>query len=150
MPTPKVSTGALIALIATGILLTLLTSGALLSTQQVPSSGTISAVNVGVYTDSACTNNCTTVTWGTTAPGNSATYTVYIKNTGNVPMSLTMTTSNWNPTTANGPISLTWNRQNYNITAGASVSATLTLTVSSSISSSITDFSFNIIITGTG
>jgi hypothetical protein len=149
MSTLKVSTGALIALLATGILLTLLTSGALLSTQQVPSSGTVSAVNVGVYTDSACSNNCTSITWGTLAPGASTTYTVYIKNTGNVPVTLTMTTSDWNPTAANGPITLTWNRQNYNLNAGASVSATLTLTISSSISSSITNFSFNITITGT-
>jgi hypothetical protein len=149
MPTPKMSLGALIAIITTCILLTFLTSGALLSTQQVPSSGTVSAVNVGVYTDSACNNNCTNIPWGTLAPGNSATYTVYIKNTGNLPVTLSMATSDWSPTAANGPITLTWNRQNYNLNAGASVSAILTLTVSSSISSSITNFSFNITITGT-
>jgi hypothetical protein len=150
MTIPKISTGALIALIATGILLTLVTSGALLSTQQVPSSGTVSAVNVGVYIDSGCTNNCTSISWGNIAPGGTATYTVYVRNEGSVPMTLSMTTSSWNPSAANGPITLTWNRANYNLTAGASVSATLTLTVSSSISSSITSFSFNIVITGTG
>jgi hypothetical protein len=150
MAIPKISTGALIAIIAAGILLTLVSSGALLSTQQVPSSGTVSAVNVGVYTDSGCTNNCTSINWGTIAPGNLATYTVYIKNIGTVPMTLSMTTSGWNPSAANGPITLTWDKANYNLTAGASVSATLTLTVSSSISSSITSFSFNTVITGTG
>jgi hypothetical protein len=150
MTIPKVSTSALLALVATGILLTLVTSGALLSTQQVPSSGAISAVNVGVYTNSGCTTNCTSITWGTISPGSSATYTVYVKNTGNVPLTLSMTTSGWNPSSADGPITFSWNREGTALNAGQSTSATLTLTVSSSISSSITSFSFNIVITGTG
>jgi hypothetical protein len=140
----------LLALIVAGIFLTFVTSGMLMASQTLSLSGTVSAVNVGVYSNYGCTQNCTSVNWGTISPGNSATYTVYVKNTGTVPVTLTLTNANWNPSSANGPISLTWNRQNYNITAGASVSATLTLTVSSSISSSITDFSFNIIVTGTG
>jgi hypothetical protein len=150
MTIPKISTGALIAIVTTGILLTLVTSGAILSTQQVPSTGTISAVNVGVYTNPACTTNCTSISWGTLSPGNSATYTVYVKNTGNVPVTLGMTTSGWNPSSADGPISLSWNREGTVLNAGQSSMATLTLTVSSGISSSITSFSFNIVITGTG
>ena len=116
----------------------------------MPSTGTISAVNVGVYSNSACTTNCTSISWGTISPGSSTTYTVYVKNTGNVPVTLSMTTSGWNPTSADGPIALSWNRESTTLTAGQSISATLTLTISSSISSSITNFSFNIVITGTG
>ncbi|MCW4047988.1 MAG: hypothetical protein NWE99_10610 [Candidatus Bathyarchaeota archaeon] len=150
MGIPKISTGALVALVTTGILLTLVTSGAILSTQQIPSSGTITAVNVGVYTDSACTTNCTSISWGTIAPGNTTTRTVYVKNTGNVPVTLSMATSGWNPTAANGPITLSWNCTGTVLNAGQVAAATLTLSVSSSISSSITSFSFNIAITGTG
>jgi hypothetical protein len=140
-----------IALAATtGIILTLATSALLSANQNVPIQGTVSAVNVGVYTDSACTSNCTSLSAGTLAPGASKTFTVYVKNTGTVPMTLSMTTSGWNPSAADGPITLTWNREAYSLAAGASVSATLTLAVSSSISSSITSFSFNVAITGTG
>ena len=130
----------------TAIILTISTS-ALLSPGQNASA--VSAVNVDVYTDSACTNNCTSISAGNITPGTSKTYTVYVKNTGTVPMNLSMTPSGWNPTSADGPIMLTWNREGYSLTAGASTSATLTLTVSPSISKNIITFSLNVAITGT-
>jgi hypothetical protein len=150
MTAVKISTGMLLALIVAGIFLTFVTSGMLMASQTLSLSGTVSAVNVGVYSNYGCTQNCTSVNWGTISPGNSATYTVYVKNTGTVPVTLTLTTANWNPSSANGPIALSWNKESTVLNAGQSTSATMTLTVSSSISSSITDFSFNIIVTGTG
>jgi len=143
----KLSTGAIIALAATGIFLTLVTAG-LIATQTIPSNGTVSAVNVGVYTDSQTTQNCTSLNWGTLSPGNTASKTVYVKNTGTVPVTLTMTTGNWTPTTANSKITLTWNRQNTILNAGQSISANLTLAVASD-TTGITAFSFNTVITGT-
>ena len=143
----KLPTGAIIALAATGIFLTLVTAG-LISTQTVQSNGTISAVNVGVYSNSSCTQSLTSINWGTLSATNSTARTIYIKNTGNVPVTLTLTTGNWVPTTADSVLTLTWNRQNSVLTAGQSISATLTLTVASS-TGSLTDFSFDIIITGT-
>jgi hypothetical protein len=145
----KISTGAIIAIAVVGLALTLTTAGLLSVTQLVSSSGTIKAVNVGVYSDSACTQPLTSINWGTISPGSSVTKTIYVKNTGNTQVTLSMTTTNWNPESANGPITLTWNRQGATLSAGASVAATLTLSVSSSISS-ITTFSVNIVITGAG
>jgi hypothetical protein len=145
----KGSIGIIIAVAATGIILTFVTSGLLLASQNVQYNGTISAVNVGVYTNSACTNNCTSIYGGTMSPGMSYTDTVYVKNTGNTPVTLSMTTSDWNPSAAEGPIALTWNRDDYNLDPGDGVSATLTLSISSTISSSISSFSFKITITGT-
>jgi len=143
----KLSTGAIIALAATGIFLTLVTAG-LIATQTIPSNGTVTAVNVGAYTDSQCTQNCTAINWGTLSPGNTTTKTVYVKNTGSTPITLTMTTGSWTPTTVNTKITLTWNQQNTVLNAGQSIAANLTLTVASD-ATSITTFSFNIIITGT-
>jgi hypothetical protein len=143
----KLSTGAIIALAATGIFLTLVTAG-LIATQTIPSSGTVSSVNVGVYTDSQATQNCTSLNWGTLSPGNTANKIVYVKNTGTVPVTLTMTTGNWTPTTANSKITLTWNRENTVLNAGQSISANLTLAVASD-TTGITTFSFNTTITGT-
>lgn len=147
----RVSVGTIITIAVTGVFLTLLTSGLLLSSQTMPSNGTVmSSVNVSVYNDQACTQNCTSINWGSLAPGSSTSKTIYVKNTGTLPMALNMTTIGWNPSEANGPIALSWNRNGAVLNASQSISATLTLTVSSSINSSITNFSFNITITGTG
>ena len=142
----KISTGVIIALAATAIFLSLVTAG-LIATQTVPSNGTVTAVNVGVYSDSQCTQNLTSISWGSIYPGNSTTKTIYVKNTGTVPVTLTMATGSWVPANASSLITLTWNRQNTVLNAGQSIDATLTLSVASS-TGSLTDFSFNIIITG--
>jgi hypothetical protein len=144
----KLSKGAIIALAITGILLTVTTAALLSASQTVPLSGTINAVNLGVYSDSACTQTCTALTVGNLNPGGTTTQTVYIKNTGNVPETLTMTPNNWNPTNANSSLTFTWNRQNTVLNAGVSTQATLTLTAASN-TGSLTNFSFNVIFTGT-
>ncbi len=63
----------------------------------IPSSGLVVAVNVGVFSDSACTLNVTMIDWGTVYPGESVTRLVYVKNGGNVPLTLTLNTIGWNP-----------------------------------------------------
>jgi hypothetical protein len=113
------------------------------------SSGTILTVNVGVYSDSACTQPLTSISWGTISPGSTITRTIYVKNTGTAQITLSMTTNSWNPTSANGPLTLTWDKEGATLTANQVATATLTLTVSSSISG-ITTFSVNIVIAGTG
>jgi hypothetical protein len=144
----KISTGAAIAIAATGLFLTLLTTGLLMSQQTIPSAGTITTVNIGVYRDSSCTQNATSADWGSIYPGNSTTKIVYVKNTGSLPVTLTMTTESWMPSNANTYISLSWNRGGTVLSAGQSINATLTLSASSS-AGNITSFSFNMIITGT-
>jgi hypothetical protein len=71
-----------------------------------------------------------------------------VKNEGNVPVTLSVQASNWNPASAQTFLTLTWNRNGYVLAVGASVQAVLYLTVSSSISG-ITTFSFDITITAT-
>jgi hypothetical protein len=148
MNLPKLSLGATIAIAVTGLFLTMITAGALVSSQTIPSGGTITAVNVGVYSNSACTSNCTSIDWGTLSPGGSTTKTIYVKNTGTIPVTLSMAPANWSPSNANNYLTVTWNRANYALAAGASVSAILTLTASSS-AGSLTNFSFDVVITGT-
>jgi hypothetical protein len=145
----KISTGAILAIMAVGLVLTVTTAGLLSVSQTVSSTGSITTVNVGVYSDSGCTQTLTSIDWGTISPGNTVTRTIYVKNTGNTQITLSMTTNGWSPTSANGPITLTWNREGTTLTVGQSTAATFTLTVSSSISG-ITSFSVNIVVTGTG
>ena len=144
----KLSKAAIIALAITAILLTVTTAALLSTNQTVPLSGTITAVNLGLYSDSACTQTCTALNVGTLNPGDSATQTVYIKNTGTVSETLTMTANNWSPSSASSSLTLTWNQQNTVLTANQSIQATLTLTAASS-TGSLTTFSCSVTVTGT-
>jgi len=153
MKLKKMPAVAVIALVATALALTLTTAAVLSTNQTVPlngtvDNGTIDAINLGVYSDSACTQTVTALNVGTLSPGATATQTVYIKNTGNIPETLTMTTNNWNPTNANTYLTLTWNQQNTVLNAGASIQATLTLTAAQN-NGSLTTFSCDITLTGT-
>jgi len=108
--------------------------------------GSVKAVGVGIYWDSACTNAVSSINWGMLNPGSSKNETIYIRNEGNTTVTLTMTTSNWNPSNASDYIALNWNYNGQPIEVGVVIQATLTLSVSSSIDG-ITSFSFDITIT---
>jgi archaellum component FlaG (FlaF/FlaG flagellin family) len=141
--------GSLMAIIAIATFLTVTTAGLLSVNQAIPSSGSVTAVNVGVYSNYACTQNLTSINWGTISPNSSSTKTIYIKNTGNTQLTLGMTKTNWNPVSADGLITVTWNREGTNLNPGQVSTATLTLSISESISG-ITDFNVDVVITGTG
>jgi hypothetical protein len=148
MSLAHLSTKTLLLIIATGVILTATTAGVLTVNKAIPSTGTISTINVEVYSDSACSQPLSSINWGTLSPGATVTKTVYIKNTGNAQITLSMTTNNWNPTNANGPITIFWDKEGSTLASGQSTAAVITLRVSSSISG-ITSFSCNIVITGT-
>lgn len=148
MSLAHLSTKTLLLIIATGVILTATTAGVLTVNKAIPSTGTISTINVEVYSDSACSQPLASINWGTLSPGATVTKTVYIKNTGNAQITLSMTTNNWSPTNANGPITIFWDKEGSTLAAGQSTAAVITLRVSSSISG-ITSFSCNIVITGT-
>jgi hypothetical protein len=57
----KLTPAIVIALAVTGIVLAVLTSGLLTINQQVPATGTITSINLGVYSDSGCTTALTAV-----------------------------------------------------------------------------------------
>ena len=142
---PKIG---IIVLVITAIALTVTTAAVLTANQIVPLNGSITAVNVGVYSDSGCTQAVTTLNVGTLNPSGTATQTVYIKNAGNVPETLTMAATNWIPSNATSSLTLSWNQQNTILPAGNSIPAVLTLTAASNCGS-MTNFSCSITITGT-
>jgi hypothetical protein len=139
--------GAVLAIAVMSVVITV-TLGALVASHTISNSGSVTAVGVNVYTDSACTNAVSTINWGALNPGDVKNYAMYVKNVGTVPVTLSMTTGNWNPSSASSYLTLTWNKQNYVLPAGQVVQAMLTLTVSTSASIG-TSFSFDITITGT-
>jgi hypothetical protein len=146
MATPRLSNGAIIALMTTSIFLTIVTAG-MLSTQTIPSSGTVTTVNVGVYTDSGCTQNCTSISWGAIYPGDSGSVTVRVKNIGTMPITLSMTAVSWAPNYADDYLTISWDQQGTVLDVDDSVSATLTLTADPD-TGELADFSFDVVITG--
>ena len=144
MAMQKATIGALLVLATVGIVMSAF--GALTATRKIGSSGSISAIGVGIYSDGGCTIPLMGISWGTLNPGGSVNYTLYAKNTGNIPVTLNMATSNWNPPSASSYMTVTWNEEGYRLPASSVVQAVLTLTVSSSITN-ITSFSVDITIT---
>jgi hypothetical protein len=132
-----------------GLFSTLFASGVLVTSKTIATSGVLATANLGIYSDSACTQSLNPFNWGTISPGGSATKTLYVKNLGTVQVTLSLSATNWNPTTANGPIALSWNREGAVLAASQVTTATLTLSTSST-ASGITTFNVDVVISGTG
>jgi hypothetical protein len=111
--------------------------------------GTVKALGVGVYWDNACSQAVSSIDWGLAEPGAVKNVTVYNRNEGNAPITLSLQTSNWSPANASDYISLSWNYGGQTIGPNQVVAVTLSLSISSSIEG-ITTFSFDIVIVGSG
>lgn len=146
MTTPKITIGTVLAVVMMGAAVSAL--GLLVTNHTISNTGTVKGVGVGVYSDVSCTDEVSSIDWGDLQPGESKDATIYVKNEGSVTVTLSMTTENWTPAVASIYMTLSWNRESYVLSSGSVVQAVLTLSVSSSVSD-ITDFSFDIIITGT-
>lgn len=145
----KISNLGILAIAALAITSGLVVSGLLTVSKTLTSTGSVKAINVEVYWDLACTQVVSSIDWGTPEPGDSINQTVYIKNTGTAPMNLSLSTSGWVPVEAGNYLTLSWDREGAVVAAEGIVQALLTLDVSSSVTG-ITDFSFDIVIEGTG
>ncbi len=124
-------------------------SGLLSASKTLSSSGSIKAINVGVYDDIGCTQASSSIDWGTPEPGDLVTKTLYVKNLGNADMTLHLATTNWTPAAASNYLTVSWDRESSVLSPDEVVETTITLGVSNSITG-IDTFSFQIIIEGTG
>jgi len=103
---------------------------------------------IKVYRDASCNIENSHLPGGTITPGSTITNVVYIKNEGSTPLTLSLDTTDWNPTSASSHIALSWNYNGQTVAANEAVQVRLTLTVSQSVSG-IHNFNFQIIINGT-
>jgi len=142
--------GILGVALAIGLVITNANSiyGLLSTVLPIGTTGRVVTIDVDVYWESGCVNKVSSINWGELAPGDSEVVTVYVKNTGNVPMTLEMSTDEWLPLAAQMYIDLQWDYSGGQIQPDGVVQVTLTLTVSAIIDG-IADFSFDIVITGT-
>jgi hypothetical protein len=105
--------------------------------------------NIGVFSDSACTQKIASIDWGPIPQGYSKSKIVYVKNLGTIPLRLSISNTNLNPTIANGSITLNWNLENTILSRNQATSANITLSIASKISTT-TNFNLQIVISGTG
>ena len=116
---------------------------------QIPSSGTITVKTVGItaYWDENCTDEVLEIRWGDIYSGTTKSCITHLRNEGNVPIVLSLNSSEWSPSNAEKYIGLDWDYNGTKIHPTQSIKVELILSVSSNISG-ITSFSFQIIITG--
>jgi len=115
----------------------------------ISSIGTLKAIGIEVYQNENLTDRVTTINWGTLEPGDTKTCTIYVSNKGNFPLTLSLSSSNWNPPSASNYLTLTWSYSGQTISAGETVQVTLTLAVSPSITG-LSNFGFDITAVGSG
>jgi len=131
------------------LILSMLVMQALSSTQssrRFPNTGTIRTIGVGVYWDNECTDPVSFIDWDTLEPGSSKDVTFYIRNEGPSAATISMNTSNWDPSNAWEYIALSWDYAGQQINSDEVIQVTLTLSISSRIEG-ITNFRFDITIT---
>lgn len=110
---------------------------------------TVKSMGVGVYEEASCVTRVTSIDWGTLDPGGSKAKTAYIRNESNVPVTLGLSTVNWQPPEAAIYMTLSWDYAGLDLNPGDVASVILTLTISPDVAG-VTTFSFDIVITGTG
>lgn len=108
---------------------------------------TVNMASSGVLTEGeGLTVNLASINWGELGPTQNATRTIEATNHLNLPMALTLTTSNWQPENVSQYFVLEWNYSSAlaNLETRA---INLTLTVLEN-ATGFTDFSFDIVVTG--
>jgi len=104
-------------------------------------------VKIDIYSDYECTQPLSAVDWGSIRVGGSVQKTVYIKNSGDQTVSLSLSTENWTPAAAADYMTLSWDYDGSGLGSGAVVGVTMTLTIASSIIG-IETFSFDVVVIG--
>jgi len=124
-------------------------TGVFVAQRMIANVAVIKTVGVGVYKDIDCTLPLTQIDWGVLEPGATKSFTAYLRNESNVPISLNMTIQNWIPPEAESHISISWDQEGKTLQANQVVSVVFTLSVSADITG-INSFSFEIVTVGSG
>lgn len=105
------------------------------------------SIEVDVYADAGLTQVLSSVVWGEIEAGGSGVQVVYVHNSGDDGVTLSLLTKNWDPVVASDFLRLSWDYNGRVISSGEVRKITLVLSVSSSVSG-INDFNFDIFIIG--
>jgi hypothetical protein len=100
---------------------------------------------IETYWNSKCTERVSSIDWGSLEPGTNKTLTLFIKNKGKNPVTLSYYSSNWNPPEITNYLSLTWDYTGHTIEFKETVQVTFTLHISENVEPT-ENFSFDITI----
>ena len=104
-------------------------------------------IEIDVYSNQACTQSISSVSWGSIEAGSSVDRVIYVKNSGDYRVFLELITDDWAPSGAVDFIHLSWDSDGIYLDPSAVLEATLTLNIDSSIDG-IDSFNFDIILIG--
>jgi len=104
--------------------------------------------SLGVYSDQACTVEVSAIDFGSFAPGENVTRTLFVRNEGSEPGVLSLATQNWNPTTAKEYLVFSWNLEGAEIEGDAVFESQFNIRALSTLTnnSGISNFSFDALI----
>jgi hypothetical protein len=88
----------------------------------------------------------TAINWGLVSPGETVNKALWIRNNGTAPVTLSLSTANFNPAAAETYMTLSWNYAGQTLQPGDVAAASLSLMVHQNIQD-VTAFSFDCIIT---
>ena len=77
-------------------------------TRELPNTAATQDANIETYLDSKCTKKVSSIDWGPVEPGTSKTFTLFIRNKGKNPVTLSYYTSNWSPSQIVDSLALIW------------------------------------------
>ena len=138
---------SIVAVAAMFLFATVVASGGVGTSRRVTASGVIASANLELYSDAACTQMISSIDWGNISPGSSVLRMIFVRNTGTVPLTLSMNGANWSPASASNKMILTWDREGSVLAAGQVGAATLKLVVYPSING-VNGFNVDIVISG--
>jgi hypothetical protein len=128
------------------VLLSPYTFGLLSAQYMTSSTGIVASVDLAVYQNSSGTQNLTTLNWGTICPGQGITQVIFVKNNGNVNVTLHLEAINWHPSAASRYITVNWDfTQGDIIMANVITPIQISLSVSAVIQN-IQTFNFDILL----
>ncbi|MFX0080046.1 MAG: hypothetical protein ACFE8O_12490, partial [Candidatus Hermodarchaeota archaeon] len=85
----------------------------------------VEANGIGVYWDSNCSNEVSSIEWGTLEPGSVKNVVVFIRNEVEEPAYYALSTTNWNPPESSQYLSLGWNYSGQQINPNETLQTTL-------------------------
>ncbi len=103
------------------------------------------AVDLRTYADPECSRELTSLDWGQLDANSTNTYTIYLKNMSEIPVTIRYAKANWEPANAKDYFTLIWNEPKSPLTAGGVTKQTFWLYVSPKIQS-IGNFNVDIVI----
>jgi len=133
--------------------------GALVNQQVIPNTGRIVIITppppeleLQFFEDENCSIILTEINWCSKDPGEKKAFPAYVKNVGDVPFSMNLTTQNWYPVDAEAYLNATWDYNGTAVEVKEVRLRTFTLCLAPNVENAepeIENFSFDIVIAAT-